>query len=245
MVVTNWEKSAFFIVGLILCVISSSIIAMPLQQENSDDMSIEPFMAQDELNSFDNSLTKSFELGTNSDLIILVDVSTDNSDSDLQNLKNSIYFEDDNKRGREQFYSTPNKEQYQRPSLNLVDEGQAEISLTESLMSDPDYKEKAKDVIESLKDVKELLIVNKEISYESSEEETNKLRERNLYQQEQRAIQDERGINKTVSKEKYDASVFREFFSKILIFALYAAVIFVLMKLVFLFVSWQRKVNKF
>ncbi len=115
--------------------------------------------------------------------------------------------------------------------------------ISDSLVTQ-ELKEKVKDSIDTIKQVKELFFVDNSISYENSEQESSELIQRNLYLQEQQ-LQDDRGINKQVSKDKYDTAIFREFISRVLSFILYALIGFIFMKLILMFIAWQRKLNRY
>ena len=256
MFIINFKKSICLIITGLLCLISHFVPALPLQQEYSDQFSSDSDgllsgSFADEGKS-DTGLSDVFDMGGdmqtpgNNDLIIPDAFNSGVSDSELQNLKNTIYFEDRDKKDRDKFYSSQNKEQEKNSTLNLLDEKETGLSLLQdSVNSDPELKETVLNVLDSIKDVKESLTTNSEITYESAERETQQLIERNQAQQKQQVMLEQRGITNTISQEEYDPSMYREFFSSVLNFVLYAVAGIIFIKLIFLFVSWQRKVNKF
>ncbi len=117
--------------------------------------------------------------------------------------------------------------------------------LLEPLKNDPQFNEKARDVIHTIKDVKNLLGTQTE-SFNADEQQLSlRLIEQRLAQQQQELMLEQGEKQSSFAQEKYDPSLFKEFLSKVIHFALYALAGIVLLKLIFIFVSWQRKVNKF
>ena len=248
--IMSWKKP-LFVAGLFFYVISAQILAIPLQEEGiapfsagADQLTTESLMAIDAVQSSGTGFSGTPEQNEKNNRLNGSNFfGSDNADIDLND---SIYYEDRKKKDRTQFYSSPNKTTTQTSALHLFDEEETGLSsLHEPLAKDSGFKEKAKDVLEFTKDLKESLTINKEVNFESIGQDTERLMERNLYRQQQQELLAQRGINNNVSQDKYDASLFQAFFSKILTFVLYVVAGMVLMKLVFMFVSWQRKINRY
>lgn len=256
----------FIIMAVFLYFSSNMVLAVPIQDESFELFSLDSestlngsMTGEAKLNKSDSDFSNAFDIdksfaesgdnlksGSNNTLLIPDAVNSDVSENQLQNLQNTFSFEDKEKRDRREFYSSQNKEQGQKPVVNLFDEKQSGLSLLlETMDNAPQMKEKALNTLDSIKDVKEFLTVNSEITYENSEQASEHLIRQNMEQQKQQMMFEQRGVKNTVSKEKYDSSMFREFISRVLNFTFYAVAGIIFIKLMFSFVSWQRKVNKF
>lgn len=252
MILSKCKKICFakeVIAGLLLQFFLGSVVAIPLQQgtpeefsAQSESMTAESLFMQSEFNKTGDG----FELNRDDELFSPDIINTQSTAEELQNLKSSIYFQDKKKRDKQQYYSPQNKEFNSQPVSNILEQSKTDLSLLlEPLASDPELKEKVKDTLESIKDVKELLTINTEVSFENSEQETQQLIEKNLYRQEQQKLLEQKNINNKVTKEKYDPAMFRAFFSKVWTFVLYGVLAIFFMKLMFMFISWQRKIHRY
>ena len=247
------KKASRFLLGLVLCFTGNLSSAALMEQESMDMVSDpENYSVSDSIIGFegetDNSGSRSSRAGQNESMLIPELMGSEGAAIDLDGLNDSMNYGQQNNEERRRFYSSD--AQYYEPAApqNVLSEqaGGTDIkSMLKPLVDDPELKEKARDVMDSLREVKDAITVNKQISYESSQAETERLVQRNLYQQKQQEALAQRGINNQVSKGKYDSSMLEDFFSKILTFVLYAIIGIILIKLLLMFVKWQRKMNRY
>ncbi len=163
-------------------------------------------------------------------------------------LESSDYFETNKPYKRRSQFSSMNKAQKSGIQVSASGDIKHNSGTIGALLNDeiePEFKAKIKDSLESIKQVKNALVTDSEISYADASIETDELAYKERYLRERLYSDEARGDNNPVAKEKYTASLFREFIDKVISFVMYIIILGIFIKLLMMFIAWQRKLNQY
>jgi hypothetical protein len=117
--------------------------------------------------------------------------------------------------------------------------------LLEPLVDDPEFRESAKEILTTVKYVKEALFVDDELANDYGELIFRDNLENSTYKRN-RINSQNKSTNGQYSPKKgtYDSSVIKEFIDKFKVFAIFLVVVIILIKLVFILISSREKANR-
>ena len=256
----NWVIIKMIFTGnrlltLLLFAAFHSVMALPLTEESglinsSNNLDTMEYTSTELLS--DKSINKPQNQSKTQSVNTAIFSEQDINARDIDLLESSDYFDTNEPYQRRSQYGSINNTQKAGSSASAS--GSSNINntsgnilslLNEEAVIEPELKAKIKDSLESIKQVKDAFITDSEISYEDASRETEELLQKERYLRETQSSDEARGINNKVTREKYTPSMFREFIEKVFSFVLYAVILGVFIKLLMMFIAWQRKLNQY
>ncbi len=238
---------------LLLFAAFNTVMALPLTEEadlinSSNNLDIIEYngaeLLSDKVISQPQMTSKTQSAGS----VIVMEQDINANDMDL--LKSSDYFEVNKAHKRRTQYGGIHNTQ-KAGSKVLTSRNTSPVSgnvrslLNEEAIITPELKDKIKGSLESVKQIKDALMTDSEINYEDAAQDTEMLIQKEAYLRKQHRFDEVHGINNKVTKEKYTASMFREFIDKVINFVMYAVILGIFVKLLMMFIAWQRKLNQY